>query len=57
MDNTILWRNYVCPSHLAEKNQTLLKVEWKFVKGVDTNGSNSHGETLSGCKIDDGSSH
>jgi len=30
---------------------------WEFVGGVDTSGSNSHGETLSGRKIEDGSSH
>jgi hypothetical protein len=32
-------------------------VGWEFAGGVDTSGSNSHGETLSGRKIDDGSSH
>ncbi|RYR63569.1 hypothetical protein Ahy_A04g021373 isoform C [Arachis hypogaea] len=30
---------------------------WEFAGVVDTSGSNSHGETLSGRKIDDGSSH
>jgi hypothetical protein len=32
-------------------------VGWAFAGGVDTSGSNSHGETLSGRRIDDGSSH
>lgn len=34
-----------------------LWVGWEFAGGVDTSGSNSHGETLSGRRIDDGSSH